>query len=381
MRAEHGDDGIGAVYILGVALAPAVERHDGMRLEELVYRTSRAALDDATVSQRQLDNLTLGACDELDGRPISSMLLAAPAGGFQTDEIRVSDSGASAFCLATARHLSGDFDLGVVASWCKPSKTDVASVMNMRCDPFFVRDIGMDASMAEGLFAQGVTEEFDLTEQELAERVTAAYRRAARNPRGAGWPEPSHEAVVSSGYDAAPVRSAHTARYTDGAAALVLASGRWLARNPGHRPLARVSGVGWSNDSYRLDRARLRGLGAARSSWSSAMAMAGAAAPDVVELEAPTVFHEAALVRAWELGDAVVSPSGGSFAQNPLTATGLVNIVEAALQVSGRAGAVQVPDARRAVAHGSHGFAHQGAVVAVLDHVADGSTVRGGTTS
>ena len=55
-----------------------------------------------------------------------------------------------------------------------------------------------------------------------------------------------------------------------------------------------------------------------------------------------------------------LSPSGGVWAQNPLFCTGLVNAAEAVLQVAGQAGAVQVPDARFAVAHGSHGYAQQG---------------------
>ena len=91
------------MYVIGLAShAPSV-CEDGLRLEEIVYRTTRASLEDARVSRRQLDSVTLGACDELDGRPISSMLLTAPAGGYQTDEIKVTDSGASALCLAYSR--------------------------------------------------------------------------------------------------------------------------------------------------------------------------------------------------------------------------------------------------------------------------------------
>jgi hypothetical protein len=90
-----------------------------------------------------------------------------------------------------------------------------------------------------------------------------------------------------------------------------------------------------------------------------------------VELECPTVFHEAAYVRALDLGDAVVSPSGGVYAQNPSTATGLVHAVEAVLQVSDRAASVQVSGAQRAVAHSCHGFAQQGNVFAIMDRVGE----------
>jgi acetyl-CoA acetyltransferase len=360
------------VFVLGVGLAPAARQRDDVRLEELAYHTARAALDDAGVSRRQLDNVTLGACDEFDGRPISSMLLAAPAGSYQVDEIRVTDSGLSALCLATARHAAGEFDLGLVVAWCKPSKTDVSVIMNQRSDPFFTRDLGMDDTVADALFAQAVAAQFGVAERELTERVLAGYRRAERNPRGVGAPVPAAVEIESTPYLATPLRDAHKAAPTDGAACLVIASGRWLARNNHRRPLARIAGVGWANDSYRLDRQRLTSMGSAKSAWQAAMRMASPAIrPDVAELECPTVFHEVAYERALDLDGAVLSPSGGVRAQHPLTATGLVHAVEAVLQVSGRADGVQVPGARRAVAHSCHGFAQQGNVFAVLDSVGE----------
>ena len=77
-----------SIYVLGVATSAPSSSEAALRLEEMVYGTSRRALDGAGVSQRQLDHVTIGACDELDGRPISSMLMAAPAGGYNTDEIK-----------------------------------------------------------------------------------------------------------------------------------------------------------------------------------------------------------------------------------------------------------------------------------------------------
>ncbi len=356
------------MHVLGVALADAAQRRDDVRLEELAYRTARAALDDAGVRRDELDNITLGASDELDGRPISSMLLAAPSGGYLKDEIRVTNSGATALGLAVARHLSGDFGLGLVASWCKPSKTDVPTVMNSRWEPFFHRDLGLDAAVAEGLFAQAVSAAHDLQEDELHQRTHDAMRRARENPRAVERPVASPEEIASSGHVSTPVRSRHVAEQSDGAACLVLASDAWMAGHPEHRAIATIPGVGWSTDSYRLDRERLGATASATAAWAAALRMAGGDAPvDVVELETPTIFHEAALTRVLPIGVARVSPSGGTFAQNPLTAAGLVGVVEAVLQVSGRAGPVQVPDVRRAVAHSSNGFAHQGSVVTVVD--------------
>ena len=106
---------------------------------------------------------------------------------------------------------------------------------------------------------------------------------------------------------------------------------------------------------------------------SSAMRQAGwqgAADLDVIEIEAPTGYHEAAYARAFAIErQERLSPSGGCFAQNPVFCSGLVNAAEAVLQVAGRAGPVQVAGVRRAVAHGCHGFAQQGNVVMAFETV------------
>lgn len=359
------------MFVLGVATHPPTTSERSLRLEEMVYRTSRAALDAAGVARAQLDSLTLGACDELDGRPISSMLMSAPAGGYQTDEIKVSDSGASALCLAYSRVLAGESQLGLVASWCKNSKTDVEAVMRLRGDPFYTRPLGMGTALSDALFAQAVSAQFGITEAEVGARVINAYARAARNTRGMGHEIPTLEQVTRSPYEALPLRSAQRAPLTDGAVSMVVASERFVAANPSCTPLARIIGAGWATDSYRLDSERLRSMRSARNAWLAALRQAGLKSADeldVIELESQTGYHEAAFVRAFGVTDEIaLSPSGGTFAQNPLFCTGLVNIAEAVLQVAGKAGATQRPNVARAAAHSCHGYAQQGNVVVVLE--------------
>ena len=358
-------------YVLSASVLPPSANAVGERLEEMVFRASHKAIESAAVSQRQIDHVTLGACDELDGRPISSMLMAGPAGAYLTDEIKVTDSGASALCLAYARLLSGEFDLGLVVSWCKSSKTSLESVMNARLDPFFNRFLGVGGIAADAMFAQAASEEFGVTEDEVNQRVNAAYERAQLNPRGMRHGVLSERDIASSPYEALPVRSAHRAPLTDGAVSMVLASSRFVERNSHCVPLARIAGAGWASDSYRLDKARLSGMRSARLAWATAMRHAGiggAADLDAVELESPTGFHEAAYVRAFGLTKPeALSPSGGSFAQNPIFCSGLVNAAEAVLQVSGNAGPVQRTGAKRAAAHSCHGAAQQGNVVVVFE--------------
>ena len=359
------------VYVLGVATHPPAQRIGHLRLEEMVYHTSRAALDHAGVSRGEIDNVTLGACDELDGRSISSMLLSAPAGAYLKDEIKVTDSGATALCLAAARIASGDFHLGLVASWCKSSKTDVESVMRFRADPFYTRPFGVNMAITDALFAQAMADEFAITDEEVARRVVRAYERAAANPRGMRHEVPTEAQIAESDLIATPLRSGHRAPFTDGAVAMILASDTWLRAHPRARPLARLAGLGWATDGYQLGRERLRGMRSARLAWAMAMRHAqvsDADALDLVELDSQTGHHEAACVRAFGLtARTALSPSGGPFAQNPFFCSGLINAAEAVLQVAGDAGQVQVAGARRAAAQACHGFALQGSVVMIFE--------------
>ena len=360
-------------YVLGLALYPAVQQAHAHRLEEMVYHTAHAALDHAGIHRKELDHVTLGACDELDGRSISSMLMAMPAGAYLVDEIKVTDSAATALCLEVARLESQEFDIGLVASWCKSSKTDVEAVMRLRGEPFYTRPLGMNMAMADGLLAQAVAEEFGVTPQEADQRAADSLARAQANPRGLRHAPLDAAAVARSPYVVTPLRELHRAPLSDGVVCLVVASERWVRRHRQCKPLARIAGVGWATDSYRLDAARLRQFQSARKAWAQALRMAGL--PDgrgigVMELESQTAYHEAAYVRALGLDPATrISPSGGAFAQNPLFCTGLVGAAEAVLQVAGQAGPVQVPGVRWAAAHSCHGYAQQGNVCMIFEQV------------
>jgi acetyl-CoA acetyltransferase len=360
-----------SIYVLGVGMHPATAHETGLRLEEMVWATASRALEQAGVARSSVDAITLGACDEVDGRPISSMLMTAPAGGFQTDEMKVTESGLTALCLAYARMLAGGSDLALVASWCKSSKTDVRKVMRQRADPFYTRDFGLDDVVCDALFSQAVAAKLGIDQHQADTRTMLAYERAARNPRGMRHAIPAEEAVKQATPLATPLRALHRAPLTDGAVVMVLASTDFMRAHPHCRPMAAIKGVGWATDSYQLGRERLSSMRSARIAWKNALQQAGLQKTDdldVVELDSQTVYHEAAYADAFGIGPGTsISPSGGPFAQNPFFCSGLVNAAEAVLQVSNAAGAVQVPGVRRAAAHGCDGFAQQGNAVVVFE--------------
>jgi acetyl-CoA acyltransferase len=360
------------VYVIGMAThAPAAKIVD-KRLEEMVFDTTRAALDDAGIERAAIEQVTIAGCDELDGRSISSMLLAMPAGAYLRDEVKCTDSGLTGLCLGAMRMSSGNFDLGLVVSWNKSSEAPLEDVMRMRCEPFFTRPIGLNMSIADGLFAQAVADAFNIRGDKVDRAVLAALARAQRNPRGLQRGVPPASEIVASPFVAAPLRQGHQAPISDGAVALVLASAKWLSRHPGARCHARLAGIGWRTDSYSLGRERLAGMAAFRGAFEDAFRLAGLSSLeelDVIEFDGQTGWHQLAFTEALGSVPASLSPSGGPFAQNPYFCAGLVHLVEAVHQVAASAGPIQVPGARLAAAHGCHGFAQQGNAVAIVERV------------
>jgi len=360
-------------YVIGLAIHPAADRIRDRRLEEMAYFTARAALDDARVARAEIDHVTLAGSDEIDARGISSMLMAAPSGAYLKDEMRVTDSGLAGLHLGAMRVASGHLQLGLVVSWSQTSAAPLENIALTRAEPFFLRPVGMNFAISEGLFANAMAQHRGVTEREVVERVRLRLAAAARNPRAVRRPAFSRAEVEGSPLLAHPLRAGHRAPPTDGAVAMVLASGDWVRAHPQKRPLARIAAIEGAVDRYQFDQERLSRLAVFRDTLHRVLARAGLQRPDaldVIELEAQNAWVDIALVSALDAGDAVsINPSGGTWAQNPSFCTGLVNAAEAVLQVCGRAGAHQVAGARRALAHGSAGFAQQAHGFVVMEGV------------
>jgi len=174
------------IYVIGYASHPPAEKVLAKRLEEMAYDTSAQALRAASVERSELDHITLAACDELDGRSISNMLMVAPAGGYLKDELRVADSGMVGLHLAAMRIASGRYSLGLLASWNKTSKAPFEDVMRMRCEPFFTRPIGLNAAIADALFAQAQCDAGTARRIRGAESSCRAYGETSKSKDGDG---------------------------------------------------------------------------------------------------------------------------------------------------------------------------------------------------
>jgi acetyl-CoA acetyltransferase len=311
-----------SVHGVGFARCPSPE---ALSLTELVFEASAAALADARLSRADIDGVSLAASDQLDGRAISSMQLAGPAGGFLKDEIKVGDDGALAFASAVLRIEAGADRRVLAVSWTKESESPLEAALGVNAEPVYTRPAGLHPLVAEAA-------------------VTAAFLDRAGLPAPAG---------PASDFFCWPLRHDDLPPTTDAAVAIVLCEG------PGP---VEVAGLAWGTEVPDPTARRLTPETAVAAVAGKAAAEAGIVIDGrtVIETTDRTPYRLAMTLAGLGLADALanVNPSGGLWASNPVYAAGLERVAHAALAV--RAGAPV------AVAHSSYGYAGQGQFVTIL---------------
>ena len=306
---------------IGFARCPSPE---ALNLTELVFEASAAALADAGLRRADIDGVCLAASDQLDGRAISSMQLAGPAGGYLKDEIKLGDDGALAFATAVLRIEAGADRRVLAVSWTKESESSLETALGVNAEPVYTRPAGLHPLVAEAA-------------------VTTAFLDRAGLP---------HPAGAADDFVCWPLRHDDLPPATDAAVALVLSVG------PGP---VEVAGLAWETEvpdpvARRLTPEAAVAAVAARASAEAGIVIDGSV---VVETTDRTPYRLAMTLAGLGIdSNANVNPSGGLQVSNPFYAAGLERIAHAALAVRGGAPV--------AVAHSSYGYAGQGQLVTVL---------------
>ncbi|MGP4026621.1 thiolase domain-containing protein [Actinomadura sp. 3N407] len=295
-----------------------------------------------------------GSCDYLAGAPFSFVSALDAVGAWPPiSESHVEMDAAWALYEAWVKLLHGEIDTALVYGFGKSSQGVLRTILTQQLDPYHLAPLGIDQVSLAALQARAYMERSGAKEDDL--RAVAARSRASGrdNPFALHLPEPEDPAA-GNGYDVAPLHPYDVAPITDGAAAIVLASGakaRELCERPAwitgidHRTEAHAPGV---RDLTRSEATRIAGE------------KAGAAGVEVAELHAQFSHEELILREALGLGDDVtVNPSGGALSANPVMAAGLIRIGEAAARIHDGT-------ASRALAHASSGPCLQQNLVCVL---------------
>ncbi|GLW61915.1 lipid-transfer protein [Actinomadura rubrobrunea] len=297
-----------------------------------------------------------GSCDYLAGTPFSFVSALDAVGAWPPiSESHVEMDAAWALYEAWVRLRHGDVDTALVYGFGKGSQGALREIFTQQLDPYYLAPLGVDPVSLAALQARAYLDRAGVKEDDL--RAVAARSRAAgrANPYALHLPDPDDE-----GYEVAPLRPSDIAPVADGAAAIVLAAGD-TARELCERP-AWISGVDHRAEAHAPG---ARDLTRSESTRIAAR-KAGADRVEVAELHARYSHEELILREALGLDESVsVNPSGGPLSADPVMATGLIRIGEAAARIHDGT-------ATRALAHAASGPCLQQNLVCVLSGESDG---------
>lgn len=345
------------VAIVGWSLTPMVRRTDKSEAR-LLFDVVTGATEDAGITRADVDFSCAGSCDYVAGQAFSFVQNIDAVGAWPPKrDSHVEMDGAWALYEAWVRLQLGDLDVAIAMGSGRSSTADPATIYPMEMDPYYLAPLGADAVSFAALQARILLDAGLVTERDMA-GVAARTRADARtNPYAQVSGEYDVDALLKEEYVRAPLRRHDLSPITDGAAAVVIARGD-RARELSDHPVW-ITGFAHSAEPHQPG---VRDLRVSRSTKRAAKAAGAGDAPiDVAELQTAFTHEEPVLAAALGLDAGTpINPSGGPLAANPVMATGLVRVIEAARQIRHHG-------KQRTLAHSTSGPCLQQNLVCVLE--------------
>lgn len=345
---------------------------------ELFAEAAREALADAELEPRAIQALYYGNVvggeteKQLHTGPQAASVLgipAVPTTRFET---------ACASSHAAFRHAVMEVAAGVSEVVLVGGAERVLNVPTAESTEYFAyasdatweQPAGLTFPGVFALIARAHMAKHGTTEEQMAHVAVKNHRHGALNPKAQFQKEITLEQVLKSAYVADPLKLYDCCPFTDGGAAVILAS-EDVARTRKRRIWVLASAA--ASDSMLLhDKRDLARVPATERAASAAYRQAGLGPEDVNVVELHDCFTIAEIVateglglfepgtgglaaeKGWtSLGGKVpVNPSGGLKAKgHPIGATGAAQVAELVTQLRGEAGRRQVEGARIGLAH------------------------------
>ncbi|HQV56721.1 MAG TPA: lipid-transfer protein [Ilumatobacteraceae bacterium] len=344
------------IAIVGWAQTPMVRRTEMTETMLLVEAISKA-IEPLGLTRADIDFTCLGSCDYITGQAFSFVQNLDALGAWPPkQDSHVEMDGAWALYEAWLRLQHGDIEIAVVTGSGRSSTGDPTLIYPMEMDPYYLATIGADPLTFAALQARAVIGAGITNEREMAEVAVRCRSAAKNNPDAQVSGDSNVDELLATDYVRAPLRRHDLPPITDGAVAMVLATGD-RARQLVERP-AWITGLDHRTECHNPAFRDLTDSPATRKAGE--VAGVGNGPIEVAELQSAFTHEEIILRRALGLADdVVVNASGGPLATNPIMATGLARIGYAANHIFG--------GGKRALAHSTSGPCLQQNLVCVLE--------------
>ena len=346
------------VAVIAFAQMPNVRAETVLNDVEMLMPVIADVRAKAGLTQADIGFTCSGSTDYLSGQAFSFVSTLDGVGPWPPiQESHVEMDGAWALYEAWVKLQLGDVDTALVYCYGKSAPGPIHEVLSRQLDPYHVAPLWPDAISLAALQARMLIDAGKATEADFAEVASRSRRSAMNNPNAQLAFDRSVADLLDEPPIIDPLRKSDCPPISDGACAVVLASGD-RARELRQRP-AWIRGIDHRIEPMALG---LRDLTVSVSTRTAGQKAGMAAAPvDVAELHAPFAPQELVLREALGLGDHDnVNPSGGPLAANPVMVAGLIRIGEVAQRIMDGT-------ASRGVAHATSGPCLQQNLVTVLE--------------
>jgi acetyl-CoA C-acetyltransferase len=376
------------VAVIGVGHSNVGVRKD-VNLSELTYEAVKPALEDASVSMRDIDFVSFASVGGMYEEALPAVVAAEYTGLTGAGLVRCEAacaSGSAAFYTSFLNVASGMSDLCMALGVEKMTEVDTPTMMEMigRAGSYLweFHNFGMTFPAYYALYASAHMAEYGTTEEDMAEVAIKAHKYGALNPVARFQKETNMDQVLSSFLVAWPLKLYDCSPICDGSAAVILASEEKVKELGIETPIW-VKGIGHSSDTANLSkRDDFLGLRASVDASRKAYDMAGVGPGDFDVATVHDCFTIAELLAYEDLGFAErgkgaellregqtevggsipVNVDGGLKAKgHPVGATGCSMIYELTKQLRDEADTRkrQVPlKKNRALAHNVGGTGH-----------------------
>lgn len=341
-----------------------------------------AALEDAQMTMDDIDSVIVASGPALFGSVNQpEKWLVDAIGATMKPCVRITSGGGTGLAGALAGYnqiSSGLYDRVLVLAYDKLSEGALQYQISTLYDPFWGREFAVGIMGFSSAYWRARMELLGHTEEAAALVSVKNHKNAFLNPYAHVRKEVTVEDVLNSRPLAWPIKLLDVPPISDGACAVILSS-EDVAEQDTATP-AWIRGMAYyCEGDNAADRAMIQSV-PLQLSAQRVYQRAGITNPrrqfDVAEIQEPYTCFElsyyeglglcregeaAALIESGATfmeGDIPVNPSGGCMGANPIGATALIRMAEAALQVTNKAGDRQVENAKTALVQAGGGWAN-----------------------
>jgi acetyl-CoA acetyltransferase len=345
------------IAIVSWACTPFV-RHTSESETQLLLHAITNALEPIGLTRADIDFTCAGSCDYISGATFSFVQNLDAIGAWPPKrDSHVEMDGAWALYEAWLRLHHGDIDIAVVTGSGRSSTANPSLIYPMEMDPYYLAPLGVDPISFAAFQARALIDAGKVTERQMAEVAARSRKDAVGTPGAQVTGDFDVDKLLEEDYVRSPLRRHDLPPISDGACAVVLATAK-RAQELVERP-AWITGIEHRSECHNP---ALRDLTDSPSTRAAAEAAGLQDGPiDVAELQAAFTHEELLLTDVLGLSNGVsVNPSGGALVSNPIMATGLVRISEAASHIVHG-------DKQRTLAHATSGPCLQQNLVCILE--------------